>query len=59
MDNKQQDALDTTEWGALLMDFAQACSKVDIAEVIKTNTAIDSFIRVNFEPKKEQSNDKP
>ncbi len=60
MDNKQQDALDTKEWGQILTNFAIAYSSpvANISKIIKTNRAINSFIGANFEPKKEQSNDK-
>ena len=56
MDNKQQDALDTEEFADILEVFWHAnihgATNWDSAEQIKI------FIRANFEPKKEQSNDK-
>ena len=55
MDNKQQDALDTDEFDNLLWNLVGEDGGMFVAE----KKPLKAFIRANFEPKKEQSNDKP
>ena len=59
MDNKQQDALDTDEFMNKLIAFGTAYSKTSLSKKISTIDDLILFIRANFEPKKEQANDKP